>query len=118
MMAQAQVMRAAAIEELEAQKIYAEAAKFQSASQDTLNQARNRLGFARTSALLKPGAWKPTETSISAEQPAEGPVTDPEQDPRAIRARSTGRPPMPREQSISNPRANQQPAPQMASQIP
>ena len=42
MMAQAQVMRAAALEELEAQKIYAEAAKFQSASQETLNQARNQ----------------------------------------------------------------------------
>ena len=54
MMAQAQVMRAAALEELEAQKIYAEAAKFQSASQETLNQARNRLGFPRPSALLKP----------------------------------------------------------------
>ena len=68
MMAQAQVMRAAALEELEAQKIYAEAAKFQSASQETLNQARNRLGFTRTSALLKPGASIPTETSTSEKQ--------------------------------------------------
>ena len=58
LMAQAQVMRAAALEELEAQKIYAEAAPFKMASQETLDQARNRLDHARTSALLNPGAQK------------------------------------------------------------
>lgn len=81
MMAQAQVMRAAAQEELEAQKIYAEAAKFQSASQETLNQARNRLGFARTSDLLKPGKSKPPQSSKPADQPENGAVNDPGQDP-------------------------------------
>ena len=81
MMAQAQVMRAAALEEMEAQKIYAEAAKFQSTSQETLNQARNRLGFARISALLKPGTSKPTGPPTSVEQPANGAVTDPGPDP-------------------------------------
>ena len=81
MMAQAKVMRAAALEEMEAQKIYAEAAKFQSASQETLNQARNRLGFARTSALLKPGASKPTGPPTSVEQRANGAVSDPGTDP-------------------------------------
>ncbi|MCH7737492.1 MAG: hypothetical protein IH872_08850 [Chloroflexi bacterium] len=72
MMAQAQVMRAAALEELEAQKIYAEAAKFQAASQETLVQARNRLDYARTSALLKPGAAKLTQPPTPAAGPADG----------------------------------------------
>ena len=82
MLAQAQVMRAAALEELEAQKIYAEAAKFQAASQETLNQARNRLSFARTSALLKSGPANQTQPPTPAPTPAvKDNVTDPEQDP-------------------------------------
>ncbi|MDA0262566.1 MAG: hypothetical protein O3A93_03685 [Chloroflexi bacterium] len=69
LMAQAQLMRAAALEELEAQKIYAEAARFKAASQDTLDQARNRLGDARTSALLKPAPYKEPEAPAPYTQP-------------------------------------------------
>ena len=85
MMAQAQVMRAAALEELEAQKIYAEAARFKSASQETLDQARNRLDDARTSALLKPGSAKQPQARSAAQNGVKDAiknnVTDPETDP-------------------------------------
>ena len=53
MMAHARVMRDAAAEELEAQKIYAEAARFKADSQGTLSQARSRLDTGRTEALIQ-----------------------------------------------------------------
>ena len=83
MLAQAHVMRAAAVEELEAQKIYAEAARFQAASQETLTQARNRLNFSRTSDLLKsgPANQAPTPTPAAMPEQAESKATDPEGDP-------------------------------------
>ena len=74
MMAQAQVMRAAALEELEAQKIYAEAARFKSASQETLDQAR-------TSALLRPGIQKPPPPPARVAAPVKNNVADPGSDP-------------------------------------
>ena len=81
MMAQAQLMRAAALEELEAQKIYAEAARFKSASQETLDQARNRLDGARSSALLKSAMLKDQEASPPVEEPVKNDVGDPGTDP-------------------------------------
>ena len=81
MLAQAQVMRAAALEELEAQKIYAEAARFKAASQETLDQARNRLDDARTSALLKPGAQKQPQVLTPHTKPVKNNVSDPGTDP-------------------------------------
>ena len=81
MLAQAQVMRAAALEELEAQKIYAEAARFKAASQETLDQARNRLDDARTSALLKPAPIKPPKAPAPAAKPVKTNPSDPETDP-------------------------------------
>ena len=81
MMAHAQVMRAAALEELEAQKIYAEAARFKAASKETLDQARNRLDDARTSALMKSGAQKQPQAPTPAAEPIKNNVTDPATDP-------------------------------------
>ena len=81
MLAQAQVMRAAALEELEAQKIYAEAARFKVASQETLDQARNRLDDARTSALLKPGVSKGPKAPTPATEPVKNNITVPVTDP-------------------------------------
>ena len=81
MMAYAQVMRAAALEELEAQKIYAEAARFKAASRETLNQARNRLDDARTSALLKPGVQKQPHVPTPAAEPVKNNINDPGTDP-------------------------------------
>ena len=85
MMAQAQVMRAAALEELEAQKIYAEAARFKVASQETLTQARNRLDDARTSDLLKPGVLKKPQVPREAAEPVKNNVSDPGTDPAGHR---------------------------------
>ena len=81
MMAYAQVMRAAALEELEAQKIYAEAARFKAASRETLNQARNRLDDARTSALLRPGVQKQPHVPTPAAEPVKNNINDPGTDP-------------------------------------
>ncbi|MCH9016320.1 MAG: hypothetical protein IIB89_00980 [Chloroflexi bacterium] len=81
MIAQAQVMRAAAQEELEAQKIYAEAARFQAASQETLTQARNRLNFSRTSDLLRPASVTHETSPEPTPQPVKNNVSDPETDP-------------------------------------
>ncbi len=78
MLAHAQVMLAAAQEELEAQQIYAEAARFKAASQQTLDQARNRLGNYRT---WDPGAQEPTQEPTSAPEPATNGVSDPGTDP-------------------------------------
>ena len=86
MMAQAQVMRAAALEELEAQKIYAEAARFKVASQETLTQARNRLDDARTSDLLKPGVLKKPQVPREAAEPVKNNVSDPGTDPAGHRS--------------------------------
>ncbi len=66
MLAHAQVMLAAAQEELEAQRIYSEAARFKTASQQTLDQARNRLG---------------NDQPTSAPEPAKNGVSDPSTDP-------------------------------------
>ena len=82
MLAEAQIMRAAALEELEAQKIYAEAARFQAASQETLNHARNRLDYSRSSALLRPIPAKPEEQYTAPVEPVKNNViTDPGNDP-------------------------------------
>ncbi len=71
MMAHARVMRDAAAEELEAQRIYAEAARFKADSQGTLSQARSRLGSGRTEALIKASSRPKTER-VSA--PAARPI--------------------------------------------
>lgn len=70
MMAHARVMRNAAAEELEAQKIYAEAARFKADSQGALSQARSRLGTGRTEALIKASSRpKPVKVSAPAKRP-------------------------------------------------
>ena len=56
MLASARVMREAASEEMEAQKIYAEAARFKADSQGTLRQAQTRLVEGRTEAQIKSSA--------------------------------------------------------------
>ena len=81
MMAQAQVMRAAALEELEAQKIYAEAARSNRLRRETLDQARNRLDSARTSSLLKSAIQKQPEAPAPVAEPIKNNVTDPGSDP-------------------------------------
>ena len=68
MMAHARVMRGAAAEELEAQKIYAEAARFKSDSQGTLSQARSRFGTGRTEALIKDSS-RPKAEKVQAPAP-------------------------------------------------
>ena len=71
MMAHARVMRDAAAEELEAQKIYAEAARFRADSQGALSQARSRLGTGRTEALIKASS-RPKVERVQA--PVERPI--------------------------------------------